>query len=98
MGNFDVEKQARHLSFCVKTCCQIGSAVTFTIQDFQRVPGIAHDVCVGVGTFGEGEGSAIGGGGHLAVGEASSHEEGPRPAHGQLDDVRHDPVERHLKH
>ena len=52
---------------------------------------------VRVGTLGEGERSAIGVCGNLAVGKASSDEEGPRSAHGQLYDVRHDPVERHLK-
>ena len=64
----------------------------------EHVPGVAHDVRVGVGTLGEGEGLAVEVAGNLAVGEAGFDKEGPRPAHGQLDNVRHDPVERHLKH
>ena len=53
---------------------------------------------VGVGAIGEGERPTIGVGGNLAVGEAGGEEEGPRSTHSQLDDVRHDPVERHLKY
>ena len=68
-----------------------------TIENFDDVPGVAHDVGVGVGAIGEGERPTIGVGGNLAVGEAGGEEEGPRATHSQLDDVRHDPVERHLK-
>ena len=62
------------------------------------MPGVAHDVGVSVGAIGEGERPTIGVGGNLAVGEAGGEEEGPRATHSQLDDVRHDPVERHLKY